>query len=214
MAKPRAPLLSFGASGSIANTLTYASWRGIDYVRERIVPANPQSAGQTQTRSVFGWSSQIWKLDPALARDPWEAYATGRKFTGRNAMIGQNVEAMRGDVDLANMIFSPGARGGLAPELIAAAAGVGLITVTITAPSPPTGWTLSAVVAACTKDQDPQTETLYVTVAGEDASAPMDTVILSGLDTVLYFVGGWTKWLKPDGLVAYGPSLIDSATPT
>ena len=214
MAKPRAPLLSFGASGSIADTLTYASWRGVNYVREKVIPENPRSAAQTQTRSLFGWLSDLWKLYPALAQSPWDAYASGRKFTNRNALIGQNVNAMRGDVDLANMVFSPGARGGLAPESMSSAAGVALITVTITPPAAPPNWTLQAVVAACVKDQDPQTASLMVTVAAEDAAAPMDTVILTGLDTVLYRVGAWTRWLKPDGRIAYGASLTDTATPT
>lgn len=214
MAKPRAPLLSFGASGSIGNTLTYASWRGVDYVREKVIPENPQSLEQTITRSLFGWLSDLWKLYPTLAQAPWDAYASGRKFTDRNQLIGQNVTAMRGDVNLDNIIFSPGARGGLAPEAIASAAGVALITVTITAPAAPPNWTLQAVVAACIKDQDPQTESLMVTVAAEDAAAPFDTVVLTGLDTVLYRVGAWTRWVKPDGRIAYGASLTDTATPT
>lgn len=214
MAKPRAPLLSFGASGSIADTLTYASWRGINYVREKVIPENPQSTEQTITRSLFAWLSAVWKVSPALFQAVWTEFASGKKFTDRNAAIGQNVTAMRGDVDTLAMVFSPGARGGLAPEAVSAASGVAEITVTITAPAPPDGWTLQAVVAACIKDQDPQTEVLYGITAGEDAAAPMDTVVLTGLDTVLYTVAGWTRWVKPDGRIAYGPSLLDSATPT
>ncbi len=214
MAKPRAPLLSFGASGTIAKTLTYATWRGIDYVRERVTPQNPKTAGQTTTRSLFAWLNEIWKLSPTLSQAPWTSYAAGRKFVNRNAFLGQNIVAMRGDVALTNMVFSPGSKGGLAPDAVAAASGVALITVTITAPAPPTGWTLQAVIAACIKDQDPQTESLFITVAGEDIAAPLDTVVLTGLDTVLYQVGGWTRWLKPDGVIAYGPSLLATATPT
>ena len=213
MAKPRAPLLSFGASGTIANTLTYASWRGINYVRERVIPQNPRSTAQTTTRNIFAWLSQIWKLSPTLGQAPWLAFASGRKFTGRNALMGQNVTAMRGDVNLANMVGSPGARGGLAPTSIAAAATSGGITVTFVQPGVPSGWTIQAAVCIAIKDQDPQTGTLFVVTAAEDVVTPFDTVVLTGLDQVLYFVFGWTRWLKPDGTIAYGPSLTDSATP-
>lgn len=214
MAKPRAPLLSFGASGTIADTLTYASWRGVNYVRERVIPQNPQTTEQTKTRDIFAWLSQIWKISPALAQAPWLANATGRKFTGRNAFIGQNVSAARGDADLANIIGSPGAKGGLAPVSLSAAAGVGEIVCTFVQPGVPSGWAIEAAVSIAIEDQDPQTGTLFVVTAAEDAVTPFDTVTLTGLNTNLYFVFGWTRWLKPDNTVAYGPSLTDSATPT
>lgn len=214
MAKVRAPLLSFGAAGTIADTLTFASWRGVDYVRERVIPQNPQSIEQTKTRDVFAWLSQIWKLNPTLAQAPWLAYATGRKFTGRNAFIGQNVDAIRGDANLANFIGSPGAKGGLAPALFSVASGVGEIVCTFVQPGIPSDWTIEAAVAIAIQDQDPQTGAIFVIVAAEEVSTPWTAVTLPGLTTNLYWCFGWTRWLKADGKVAYGPSLADSATPT
>lgn len=214
MAKPRAPLLSFGASGTIADTLTYASWRGVNYVRERVTPANPQTTEQTKTRDIFSWTSNLWKRGPPLMQAPWETFATGRKFLGRNAFIGQNISSMRGDADIANLIGSPGARGGLAPLNISAVAGVAEIVVTFIQTGVPTGWAIQAAVCMAIRDQDPQTGVLFAITANEDTVTPFETVTLTGLSTNLYYVFGWTRWLKPNGLIAYGPSLVDSATPT
>ncbi len=50
MAKLKAPLLSLGASGAIGKTLVFFPWKGIDCVREYVVPANPKSTAQNTQR--------------------------------------------------------------------------------------------------------------------------------------------------------------------
>lgn len=54
MAKLTGPLMSFGASGKLADTLVFFSWKGISSVRQWIVPANPKSADQGDIRLVIG----------------------------------------------------------------------------------------------------------------------------------------------------------------
>ncbi len=54
MAKVTGPLMSMTASGKIADTLVFFSWKGISTVRQWIVPANPQSADQGDIRLVIG----------------------------------------------------------------------------------------------------------------------------------------------------------------
>lgn len=46
MAKLSAPLFSFGASGQIAKALVYFSWKGLNVVRQHVIPANPKSTAQ------------------------------------------------------------------------------------------------------------------------------------------------------------------------
>ena len=53
MAKLKAPLLSLGASGSIAKTLTFFNWKGINVVREWVSPANPNTALQQVQRGYL-----------------------------------------------------------------------------------------------------------------------------------------------------------------
>ena len=50
MAKLKAPLLSLGASGAIAKTLVFFPWKGINAVREYVVPSNPKTALQVTQR--------------------------------------------------------------------------------------------------------------------------------------------------------------------
>ncbi len=53
MAKLSAPLLSFAASGKIANALVYFGWKGLNVVRQYVVPANPRTTGQVTQRSYL-----------------------------------------------------------------------------------------------------------------------------------------------------------------
>jgi len=214
MAKTTAPLLSFGASGQVAKTQVYSKWKGRSYVRRHVVPANPQTAAQSLTRNTFTWLQQVYKFAPSLFTAPWAAYAVGKVLTDRNAFSKFNIAVLRAETDLNNFVWSPGSLGGIAPASVSAAAGVGEIDVTITAPADiPTGWTITRAVAACIADQDPQTEVLFTMVAGEDLTSAY-VVNLPGLDTVLYQVGGWLQWERPDGRVAYSVALTDTATPT
>ena len=207
MAKVNAPLLSFSASGTIAGTQTYSRWKGRPYVRQRVTPANPNTAGQQLTRNTFTWINNVWKNASALLTAPWDLYATGQVLTGRNAFVGQNTRALRSQTDLIDMIASPGAKGGIIPSAMVATGGALQISVALTAPSLPAGWSIVQAVAIAIKDQDPQTETFYTMASGFDATDPY-AVVLTGLEAATdYFVGGWFEYLKPDGSTAYSASL-------
>lgn len=214
MAKVNAPLLSFGASGTIAGTQTYSKWKGRPYARQRVTPANPNTAEQQLTRNTFTWLNNVWKNAPALFTDPWNLYAQGQVLTGRNAFVGQNTKALRSQTDLSDMIFSPGAKGGIIPAGLALTPGVGQISAALTAPSLPAGWTITQGVAVALRDQDPQTEVLYTMASAFDATTPYAMVLTGLTASQLYFVGAWFEYEKPDGSVAYSASLSDSATPT
>jgi len=212
MAKTTAPLLSFGAGGQIAKTAVYAKWRGRPYVRRHVVPANPQSTEQTKTRSLFTWLSAVWKNMGSLGIAPWNAYATGQAFLGRNAFIGQNVSAMRGEVDIQAMVFSPGAKGGLAPSSFSCAGGSGSLTGTVVTPTPPTGWTIAAAVMVAIKDQNPQSGIIYNSFSGEDTSDPFTAPTIGSVPAGNYVIGCYLRWVKPDASLAYSVSLLDTAT--
>lgn len=214
MAKITGGLLSLGASGSIADTLTYSKWKGRPYVRQRVVPANPQSVAQQTTRGVFSNANSIWKLAPALVISPWDRFAVGQVLTGRNSFMGRWVEDNRSQADLDQMTWSPGAKGGLAPVSQVLTPGSLQITVDITEPAIPTGWSITLAAAAAIRDQDPETGVLFAITAGSDAATPFQVVLTALTASVVYQVGSWIEWLKPDGTVAYGASINGQATPT
>ena len=53
MAKLKAPLMSLGASGQLGKSLVFFPWKGLDLVREYVVPSNPKTAGQLTQRAYM-----------------------------------------------------------------------------------------------------------------------------------------------------------------
>jgi hypothetical protein len=216
MAKTSAPLLGFGASGSIADTLVYASWRGVPYARRHVIPSNPQTSAQSETRNIFRTLSQLWKLLPSAAVAPWNAFATGRQFLGVNAYTGQNMRVLRKptaatDFDL--LIGSPGARGGLAPSSIDTAEVTTQITVTLGIPTPPAGWSVTAVHGIAFINQSPQVDFTGSVHYATDDTDPYALVFTGLTDNEEYVLTAWIEYERPDGLPAYSVSLTTTETP-
>ncbi|HET98797.1 MAG TPA: hypothetical protein ENH89_00185 [Aurantimonas coralicida] len=210
MAKITGGLLAFGARGTVGDLLTYASWRGQPYVRQRVIPANPRTTGQVLTRDIFTNMGLRWKQGGPLMRACWDRFAVGQKFVGRNVYMGKNLEAMRGEADMNLYIGSPGAKGGLPAVtlVLASVASLG-IEATITAPAPPTDWTLTSGIATCFIDQTPEATVADTIQEGEQVAIPGD-VDFTGLTATTYQVQAWLKWAKADGSIAYGASISDT----
>lgn len=66
MAKLKAPLFSLGAGGKIGDALVYFGWKGLNVVREYVVPSNPQTSGQTTQRGYL--SNAVTRVHWAQAR--------------------------------------------------------------------------------------------------------------------------------------------------
>ena len=214
MAKLTAPLLSFSASGTIAGVQTYSKWKGINYVRQRVDPANPNTAEQISTRSVFSFLMASYKVADSIFQEPWKAYAQGKPLTDRNAFAKFNVANLRPDTDLSALVFSPGNLGGLPPTISSVTNGDDQLTVNISAPAAiPEDWTIVAAQAAAIRDQDPHSGILYTINAAEDETSAY-AVVITGLTANLYRVGAWLKWMRPDGKIAYSPSVLSTGTPT
>lgn len=211
MAKVTGALLSLGASGSIAKTLVASKWKGRPYFRQHVIPANPQSTAQTLTRDIFRNLSSIWLALGTNQQAPWDRFADGQVLTGRNAYIGKNIQALRGEADLAKWLGSPGAKGGLIADAVVLTPGSGNITVAITAPTPPTGWSIINAQAIMIEDGAPEDITNFTTIFGADAVSPY-SIVLTGLASTTYSVAAWIAWTKADGTLAYGPSITALAT--
>lgn len=214
MAKLTGPLLSFGARGQIGKALVTAKWRGIEYARQYVIPANPRTTKQQDNRTRFALLREMWKLSPALVRLPWDTFALGRPFLGLNKFVGENNRLLVGQSDMANMLTSPGARGGLPPVAFSAATGTtpGTVDCTIVAPPQlPDRWTITQWVAAAVHDQDPIGIFTGPFVAGFDASAS-NPITLSGLgagENCMCF--GFIQYENAQGLPAFSVSLSDAA---
>jgi len=53
LAKLKAPLFSLGASGQLGKALVFFGWKGLDVVREYVVPSNPKTTAQTTQRGYL-----------------------------------------------------------------------------------------------------------------------------------------------------------------
>lgn len=212
MAKITGPLLSFGARGSIGKTIVAASWKGRNYMRQHVVPSNPNTTAQQNQRALFRWLNAVYKTAPSLVTAAWDAYASGQVMTGRNGFVKINGPLLFGQTDLQLLTFSGGAKGGLPAAGMTATGGALQITVALTAPALPDGWTIAQAEAAVIADQDPFTENLYTISSGFDISDPYSIVITGLTAATPYQVCGWFKYNKPDGSIAYGPASLDQAS--
>jgi len=213
MAKTTAPLLGFGASGQIGKTMVYASWKGRGYSRRHVVPANPNTDGQKAIRQSLRWLMAVFKLAGPNFTAPWNLYVKGQVMTAYNAFVKINGKTLKTATDLTDLIYSPGAKGGLAPKSVSVANSSGQSIVTITPPDVlPTSWTVSQGTAVAIADQNPQSAALYDSYAGVDTGSP--PAVTLALTSGSYSVGAWLEFTKEDGSICYGPSVTTTASPT
>lgn len=71
MAKLKAPLLSLGASGQLGKSLVYFGWKGLDLVREYVIPANPKTTLQVAQRAIIKAVVAKLHLCQGLAAHPF-----------------------------------------------------------------------------------------------------------------------------------------------
>ncbi len=213
MSKINGPLFSLTAAGTIAKALVYSSWRGVKYVRTHVVPANPNTTAQQEVRGIFRTLNAMWNRAPSIFREPWTANAAGNPYTNRNKLVALNSAPLKNQVSLANFVFSPGMGGAIPPVSITVTPGAGSLTVAVTAPTLPTGWTITAAQAVAILDGDPSPVLIRTPFAGEDLATPY-SIVLSGLTTALHYVGAWLKWTAPDLSIRYSTAVTGSGTPT
>ena len=89
MAKVKGPLFSLSAAGQLAKTLVYGDWKGIDWVRQYVIPANPKTADQQEQRGFFTAAVEAWHVDGYTEDDvkAWNLLA----LTIKEALSGFNV---------------------------------------------------------------------------------------------------------------------------
>lgn len=95
MARVSGPLLSLSASGTIANTLVYASWKGRPYARTHVIPTNPKTAAQVAVRSMLKFLSQYWTSEADLEKASFETLSEAANVSPFNSYVGYNQSRFR-----------------------------------------------------------------------------------------------------------------------
>ncbi len=95
MVKLTGPMFSMTASGSIAKAVTYSSWKGRAYARQRVIPANPRSGPQTGMRAMLKFLSQEWTNLSIAEKADWTTRAASTVISNFNAFVGYNQSRWR-----------------------------------------------------------------------------------------------------------------------
>ena len=114
MAKLKAPLLSFFATGNLAKILAFRG-RGSTTVAERYpFPKDARSSPQLTWRTIFQMAVDWWHQLSSAEQAEWEALARPRHMTGYALFLSTALKpnpgiylpliggAMKGDIDMAN----------------------------------------------------------------------------------------------------------------
>lgn len=95
MCKVTGPLLSLDASGSVASTITFSRWKGINYVRQRVIPTYSNTFKQQKIRALITDASQAWKSNgtdgtttiDATYKSAFDLAAAGKGMSGFDLFI-------------------------------------------------------------------------------------------------------------------------------
>lgn len=103
MAKVKAPLFGLGARGQLGKALVYFPWKGIDAVREYVIPTNPKAPLQVAQRNKLTAAVDEFHAASYNSLDigAWTRYAStlATVMTGFNAMCRTHIkEAILGNV--------------------------------------------------------------------------------------------------------------------
>jgi len=201
MARLTAPLLSLGASGSIAKALVFASWKGIPYARVHVIPTNPNTVAQQDIRGIFQTLNEMWKRMPQRARNPWLYAVRGLALTDRNKHISLNVPALQGEATLDELVMSVATGSALPLDNVVTADGAdGTITITADEPLEPPQYRILAARAIAVLDGDPSPVIIRPTYYATDETPPFSIVIDVPADGD-YQVGVWGLYRNDaDGL--------------
>lgn len=78
----------------------FSKWKGVNYARSRVDPANPNTANQQEARDALRQLVLLWQNIAGVIRDSWDNFASGRNLSGYNAFVGVNAVAQRGGTDI------------------------------------------------------------------------------------------------------------------
>jgi hypothetical protein len=90
MVKVYGPMFSLDASGTIADSATFSKWKGRNYVRQRVVPSNPQSGPQTGMRAMLSFLSKAWASLSAANKATWDTRGKATVISNFNAFTSYN----------------------------------------------------------------------------------------------------------------------------
>lgn len=83
--------------------VVFSSWKGRNYIRQRVIPANPQTDAQTAVRNALAECVALWQAMSVTLNDGYNAGADELTISGYNDFVGRN----RSHVQAEDRLFGP-----------------------------------------------------------------------------------------------------------
>lgn len=133
MAKVSGPLLSLDARGKIGGALVFSGWKGLQTVRQFVVPANPRSTTQQASRSklaVAGKATKVTEFNSSFADYVRTIAPNGQSYASyvQKDLLGPNFT----NIDAAIVAYNAGGNTTEKGYIDAAAADIGVEGVDLT----------------------------------------------------------------------------------
>jgi hypothetical protein len=114
MARVSGGLFAMSASGTVGKVLTYAKWRGQDYVRQWTMPKIGQGEDQITMRDLISQITKAWKAGGTVGgvtlnssyKLAYNDAAAGQMYSGFNLFVKDSV-AKNGNVNFAGTLELP-----------------------------------------------------------------------------------------------------------
>ena len=93
MAKVVGPFLALDASGTFGGIITASIWKGRNYVRQHVVPANPNTAAQIVQRDKMAAAVLAWQGTYSGTQAEWNTAAQDvyPPISGFNYYVSQHI---------------------------------------------------------------------------------------------------------------------------
>lgn len=144
MAIVKGPAMSLDASGQLGGAIVFSKWKGRNYVRSLVTPANPRSGAQTGFRQSMKFLSQAWAALSDAEKATWITRAGDMIVSPFNAYTSYDQKRWRNFLTPSKEDPAAEASTPATAPTGAAVAGVRMATITLTdsATAPDWGYTL------------------------------------------------------------------------
>jgi len=117
MAKLDTPFGSKKVSGRIGDGFVMASWRGIPYLRQRVIPTYRTSERLERVRGLFAQQNRRWMELREGEREAWRMFCERRRLLGQANVIFASYSSLALDAGLPEPVLPPRSRMPLPPRL-------------------------------------------------------------------------------------------------
>ncbi len=127
MAKLDSPFGSKRVSGRIGDGFVMASWHGIPYLRQRVIPAYRTSERLERVRGLFAQQNRRWMELREGEREAWRMFCERRRLLGQANAVFASYSSLALDAGLPEPALPPLSKAPQAPKLRIQLEGEGLI---------------------------------------------------------------------------------------